>query len=322
MAAKASRKTRKQKAAKKTVESKKEAAAELAPLVIQVPSGVPEESLGLVSVWRLTKQSAVLVWTYKKVLGGIAAIYVLLDLLLAQGFASGIDVMALHKQLGGHLTGGLRAYMQLLGSASSSASDAAGLYQSFLFVMVTLALIWTLRHIWGGQRTSIRDAYYKGMGPLVPFILLMLLMGLQLLPLLAGTIVYGIVTQNGIAATSLEALAWLIGVFALGVLSLYWWTASLFSLFIVTLPDMAPLQAHKLARKLVHGRRWLVARKMLFLPFVLVLAAGVIMVPIIIVVPAVAPFVLSLLAGAAITIAAVYLYTMYRGLMYEFDSSK
>lgn len=94
----------------------------------------------------------------------------------------------------------------------------------------------------------MRDSYYKGMYPLVPFMLVLLVIGLQLIPLVFGNLIYSSVLQNGLAITVIEKVIWLFLFLMLALLSGYMMISSLFSLYIVTLPDMTPLRALRSAR--------------------------------------------------------------------------
>lgn len=269
----------------------------------------------LANVLVLTKQSTTLLWLHKKVFAGILLVYSALNLLLVSGVSTGIDAAAIRNQYGDKLVGSLAAFTQLIGNSSSSNSQAAGAYQLLLFVLLSLAVIWTLRQLYAGETVRIRDAYYRAMYPLVPFILVILLIGVQLLPLIIGTTVYQIVVANGIAATGIEVALWGLGALGLALLSLYLLVPSLLALFVVTLPNMTPVPALRLASKLVRRRRWMVLRKMLFLPLLLLLGVTVVMLPIIAVLPAAAQYILVLLGGICAVVSYSYAYSMYRGLM-------
>ena len=57
----------------------------------------------------------------------------------------------------------------------------------------------------GGPGPRVRDAYYRGMFPLVPFVLVLALIGLQLLPLVIGATLYNIAVTNGICGQFVPA---------------------------------------------------------------------------------------------------------------------
>ena len=173
------------------------------------------------------------------------------------------------------------------------------------------------RQVLSGKQPRIRDAYYKGMTPLIPFMLVLLVIGLQLLPLLIGSALYSMVMSNGIAVYFIEKLLWTLLFIGLALWSLYMISASVFALYIITLPEMTPVKALRSARELVRHRRWTVLRKILFLPLVLLLVTALIMVPIIILATVVVQWVFFGLTIFALLVVHGYAYTLYRELLNE-----
>jgi hypothetical protein len=178
-----------------------------------------------------------------------------------------------------------------------------------------LAIIWALRQVLAGSTLRIRDAYYRGMYPLIPFILVLLLVGLQLLPLLIGSSLYSLVITNGIAVHAIEKIFWGLLFAGLALLSFYLISSSLIALYIVTLPDMTPLKALRSARELVRGQRWAVMRKILALPIILIIVAALIMLPIILLLTSLAQWIFFLLTMFAIAAINIYMYSLYRELL-------
>ncbi len=288
------------------------------------PKPSRQRAMKLPSAWRLTKTASQMLWQHKKVFVGLTLIYALLSLVLVQGLASNTDVPSLKQTLNQAFTGqlsallsGLSVFVILVGSAGSGSSQAAGVYQLFLGLVTSLAVIWALRQLLSGTAVRIRDTYYHGMYPLIPFILVLLVVGLQLIPLLIGSTLYSLVITNGIAVYLVEKILWAVLFAALALWSLYMVSASLFALYIVTLPDMTPMKALRSARELVRQRRWTVLRKILFLPLVLLVGAAVIMLPVIILVAPLAQWVFFLLSMFALVAVHAYMYTLYRGLLDE-----
>jgi hypothetical protein len=278
----------------------------------------------LPNVWRLTRLTADILWQNRRLFIGITLVYGLLNLLLVQGLANSTNVASLKGGLNqvftghlGSLASSLSIFVVLVGGAGNGSSQTAGAYQLFLALITSLAVIWALRQVLAGARLRIRDAYYRGMYPLIPFILVLIIIGLQLIPLLIGSLLYGIVTTNGIAVHFVEKLLWALLYAALALLSLYLLSSSLFSLYIVTLSDMTPLKALRSARQLVGRRRWTVLRKILWLPLLLLVGAAIIMVPIIIWLTALAQWVFFLLTMFALVAVHAYMYVLYRELLNE-----
>lgn len=277
----------------------------------------------LPSVLKLTRLAFNTVWQHKKLFIGITVIYGLLNLIFVRGIAGGTDLASVKESFDAVFSGnfaslasGLGVFVTLVSSSGNASSDTAGAYQTFLGLIASLAVIWALRQIMAGSNIRIRDAYYQGMYPLIPFILVLVIIGLQMIPLLAGLAIYSALVSAGVAVGGAQ-FAWLIFCMLLSLLSLYMITSSLFALYIVTLPDMTPLKALRSARELVRYRRWTVLRKVLWLPFFLLIVAAVIMLPIIIWITGLAQWVFFALTMFALLAAHAYIYTLYRELLNE-----
>lgn len=255
-------------------------------------------------------------WTNRRLFGGITLIYALLSLILVHGLASTVDVTGLKKASeGGAVTASLNAFTGLIGSTGSGTTAAASSYQFFMTVIASLALIWALRQVAAGVQAKTKAAYYQGMYPLIPFIVVLIVIGVQLIPFVVGSTLYSLVITNGIAIFAYEKFAWGLLYALLAVWSLYMVASSLFALYIVTLPDVLPRKALKSARELTRHRRWTVLRKILCLPIVLTAAAAVIMVPIIVVVAPLAQWVFLLLTAVGLAATHTYMYALYRELL-------
>ncbi|MEJ0072923.1 MAG: hypothetical protein WDN27_02440 [Candidatus Saccharibacteria bacterium] len=184
-----------------------------------------------------------------------------------------------------------------------------------LLVVCSLAFIWALRQALAKHPVRIRDSFYRGMYPLVPFFLALLLLGMQLLPLVIGGGLYSAVVSGGIAIHWYEKALFILIFVGLGLWSLRMITASIFALYIVALPDMTPLRAYRSARKLVYGRRLLIWRKLIFLPIVLLLLAIIIELPLILFLTPVAEWVFFALSMLTLPIVHGYLYNLYREML-------
>ena len=274
----------------------------------------------LPSAWNITKKSLTLLWQHKQLFIGITIVYGLLTLLLV-GLASNTDINNLKAQINqsfnGRLGSSLAVFVSLLGSSGNSSNTSAGAYQFFLGLLASLAIIWALRQVISGVSIRIRDTYYRGIYPLVPFVLVLLVVGLQLLPLLIGAAIYTQVMSNGIAVMLVEKLVWatVFGLFTL--LSLYLVSSSIFALYIVTLPDMTPIKALRSAHELVKGRHWLLIPKILFLPLVMVVLSAILLLPFILWLTVLAQSIFFALSMLSLVVMHSYLYTLYRELINE-----
>jgi len=285
---------------------------------------VKHERANLPSVYQLSKQAVRLLRSQWKLFAGLVAIYMLLTIVVVGGLGVSGNIQDLKATAaangqGGTLATGLVVFESLLTSSSSSSSsnsgEAGSVYQLILVVIFTLASLWALRHVQAGKTIGIKQSFYQGMYPLVPFLLVLFVVILQLLPLLAGNFLYAIVVNGGIALEAIERILWGLLSGLLILLSLYMTSSSVFGLYIATLPDMQPLQALRSAREIVRYRRFVVMRKVLALPILLVLVLGIIIVPLIIVAAPVAEVAFFVLSSALLLVAHSYVYTLYRELL-------
>jgi hypothetical protein len=155
------------------------------------------------------------------------------------------------------------------------------------------------------------------MYPVVPFVLVLLIVGLQLIPAGIGGWIYSSVILGGLAVSAIEKVLWLSLVLLLIVLSLYMITSSIFALCIVTLPEMTPIRALRSARGLVLHRRWVVARKCVAMLVVLLLLGAVIMTPFLLWWTTVAEAVFVIITSLGVIIPVVYLHSLYIELLNE-----
>ncbi len=257
-----------------------------------------------------------------RLFGGIVLIYGLLTVILVRGLGTSTNLSDLKGSLHGlfngrlaELTTGFTLFGALLSTAGNNGTPTAGVYQSVLMVVISLALIWTLRQRQAGNKIKVRDGFYMGMYPLIPFVLVLLVIGVQLLPFAAGGMLYNIVIGNGIAVTGVEKVAWGLLFFLLALASLFMLASSLFGLYIVTLPDMTPLKALRSARELVRFRRWTVLRKIILLPIMLLLIAAIVMLPLVLWLTPIAVWTFFLCTMASLAIVHAYMYTLYRELL-------
>jgi hypothetical protein len=153
------------------------------------------------------------------------------------------------------------------------------------------------------------------MTPLVTFVLTLGMLMVQLLPFALGVTVYGIVMANGIAVGSGQQFLFLLLFLGLAVVSLYMLSSSLFAMYIVTLPDVSPMSALRSARQLVTGRRWIIMRKIIFLPAALLVLSALVMLPVVLVATAIAGWIFIVVNGALLVLAHIYMYNLYRALL-------
>jgi hypothetical protein len=287
------------------------------PKHIVYPEKLPSASqLGVRTVQILVR--------YKWLFLSISVVYAVLNLILVHGFNSWQDVAALKRQ---SLTGvngpvaflytGFAVFGTMLTSPSTATATAgsSGAYQLFLGLIISLATIWGLRQVLASQQVGLRDVFYKGMYPLVPFVVVVCVALVQIIPFIIGGFIYTLVVTGGVAVGAVEQTLFGILFAVLALVSVYFLCSSLLALYIVTLPDMTPRQALKRAGQLVRYRRGAVLRKMLYLPVVLLVLSAVIMLFFILTLPVIAPLIFFLLPIVGLIIVHAYMYTLYEALL-------
>lgn len=253
---------------------------------------------------------------------GILLLYGVFELVLVQGFGSSAQVNAIKNSFNGvftggigHLAAGVGSFIYILGVSGTSATATAGSYQLVLMLIFSLAIIWTFRQVFNGEKVRVRDGFYQGMYPLVQFVFIVITITLEFLPIAIVSNFFSAAAAGGLVGSLLENAVWYGGLFLFGLLSLYMISSSIFALYIVCLPNMTPVLALQSARDLVAFRRWTIMRRVFFLPIALLVMGGVLMIPIIAWVPAASAAVLYVLLILVMPIFHGYLYSLYRSLL-------
>lgn len=252
---------------------------------------------------------------------GILATYAVLMIVFVGGF-SGSSASTLKSGLSqafhGHFKAfstGVSLFSVIVGTDTKGSTTTAGVYETILFIVVSLAIIWTLRQLYAKHPVRVRDGFYLGMYPLVPFVLVLLVIGLELIPLVVGGAIYGDVVGGGIAVNAYENMAMLCIFLLFAATTVYLLCSTIFALYIATLPDATPMQALYAARELTQYRQWTVLRKLLFLPLALFIGGTVIVIPLALFLTPIATPIFFLLSIVALAITHSYLYALYRELL-------
>lgn len=273
-------------------------------------------------IW-LLKSSTKIITSNKKLFLGLAAIYAIVSFVLVQGVGSAFQINEIKDSLNdlfGSSTSdrasvGLALFGYLIGSAGANAGEASGVYQMILVLIFSLATIWGVRQIQAGKKPNIRDTLYGGMYPLIPFVTVIFVICLQLIPLVLGNLIYSTVLQNGLAVSALEKVLWLLVFLSLTLLSIYMVTSSIFSLYIATLPNMRPIKALRSARELVLHRRFSVILRLIALPLIFVLLSAVLFIPLLLFVPQIVELLFLLAISFGLVYSHIYMYLLYRELI-------
>ncbi len=252
----------------------------------------------------------------------VVLVYGVLNIIFVTGIGGTGDISTAQSNIKANSSGqgltfgnGAALLGDLLGNSGNTNSSTAGTYQVLFLLIGSLAIIWTLRQVHAGKPVRARDSYYRGIYPLIPFILVLAVIGIQLLPFIVGAFLYSTVVSGGIAVLAVEKVAWAFVFFLLALLSLYMICSSFFALYIATLPDMTPMKALRSARQLVLYRRWSVMRKLLFLPVVLLMGASILMLPVVLFLAPAAVWIFFALGMIGLAIFHSYMYLLYRALL-------
>lgn len=283
----------------------------------KVQSKRPASNLKVPSSFGLLSKVYKLLKTNWQVLSGIFLIYLLLNIVFASGLSNVINnFSAVKDNLASEhsFSSALSGFGSLLGGSAGGDSQSASVFQNVLIVLESLVIIWALRQLLAKKSFSVKEAYYKSMFPLVPFLLVVFVIIIQLLPITLGS---GLVAAVASTLASSSAVTTLMIFFLLLLFawSVYMLSSSIFALYIVTLPDMQPRQALRSAKKLVEFRRFKVIRRVLFLPLFILFVMVAILLPLILFVHFLVVPVFYLLSMFVIIFAHAYLYNLYRGLL-------
>lgn len=257
-----------------------------------------------------------------KLLGGILLVYALIDLVFVGGDSTSTSLPAAKTSLinlfHGHISSlatGFTLFSFLAGSANTASTDAASAYEAMLLLVISVVFIWALRQVYAKQHVRIRDAFYTGTYSIVPYFLVLLVMGIQLLPFVIGAALYSNLLTGGYLVGPLQHYFAVVALLLLAAWSLYMLCASIIALYIVTLPDMTPIKALKSARELVRFRRWVVLRKLILLTVVVGIADTLILIPVAVFVTPIAMLLFLLLTALTVGVVHSYIYGLYREML-------
>ena len=277
----------------------------------------------LPNVFKLTGQVFSIFRSFWRPLLGIVVVYLVLNIIFASGLSnltSAVDDIKsnLNNTTGATahpLTKAISGFGTLVGSAGVSGSTSGSILQSVIFVLESLVIIWALRQLLAGKVIAVKEAWYHSMYPLVPFLLIIFVIILELLPITVGAALLTAVLTSAVSSLTLASwLSWLFFMFLAGW-SFYMLSSSIFALYIVTLPEMLPRDALRSAKNLVKYRRWAVIGRVIYLPFFVLFAMAIIIVPLILVASFLVAPVFYLLGMLAILFIHSYLYSLYRSLL-------
>lgn len=279
----------------------------------------------LPSAWKLWKASLQMFWKHRRTIGLFLFVYAILYVIFVRGLSGGLELGELRKTLEESSITGVLASVTLFGvlvsDSSSTTTETASIYQGLLLVVGSLAFIWLLRQLSGDKpvRVRIRDTYYRGMQPLVPFLTVLFIIALEFLPFSIGGYILNVVLANSLTGSGSELFGIYVISLLLVVLSLYLVSGSIAALYIVTLPGMEPIKALRASHELLRVHRWSVTRKFVLLVLFLLGAGLLIFIPLLLVIPSPLTWINEYLffAGSVSGFAVfhIYMYNLYKSLL-------
>lgn len=270
----------------------------------------------------LVKKTNLLIKKSIKPIIGLFLVYFLLQTVFVRAFTAPINVSEVKTTIRESFnenpdtfTIASSMFGLMLTTASEVPTETASVYQSILFILMSLAIIWVFRQRSANNKTSTSEALYEGMYPIIPYVIVLGVMAIQFLPAYIAGTVFSFLTEQGLTGSSGETTVWMILYLFMVLLSVYMLLSSLFATYIVTLPNMRPMQALRSARQLVFSRRLAVFVRLFILVFMIIGFLGLVVVPAIYFIPQIAPWLYALLVIAAFVYVHGYLYTLYRELI-------
>lgn len=291
--------------------------------------------LRLPGYWSFTNQVRRELWAHKKLFLLLVLVYAAASALLV-----GLGSQTTYEQLSQVLksTSGdiFQGNYGKIGEASlllttavstglnASLTDVQKVYSSFVVLMTWLTTVWLLRAIIAGRKPRLRDGIYNAGAPIIPTLLLALILILQVLPLALAAVAVIVASPTGILDTGLIAMLFWVVVGLLALLSIYFMTATLLALVVITLPGMYPLRAIRTAGDLVIGRRLRILLRLLWLGLTVILGWSFIMIPVVLLdawlkslLPAIqwlpiVPVMILVMSSLTVVWAASYVYLLYR----------
>lgn len=241
----------------------------------------------------------------------------LLSFLLVSGissFTNFFNSKEAYQGLSG-LTLAVGLFGLLVNSSNQASTEASGVYQLFIGIIFSLVIIWSLRQLSAGRQITLKQSFYNSMFPFVQFILVFLVIMIQMIPLLVGSVVLQTVLHNSIAITVIEKSLFFGLFILLAAWTFYMVSSSIFALYIATLPDMTPLRALRSAKDLVRRRRFQIILRLLGLPIITGIIFLLIFLPLVMIAPFLAVSLYILISSLMLYIFHAYIYSLYRAML-------
>lgn len=276
------------------------------------------------SAYSLMRQSIRLLAEQKIVFFTITMLFFLVSFALVQGFKIVTKDLEEFIPVGSGVFGAFQSSATRFGAIfkdlTTVDSPLAAFYQVVVTTIISLALLWALRKAIARKKVSVRDSFYKGMTPLIPYILILFILALMLIPFSVAGFIYSNVIVSGLLTHFTERMI-VAGIFVLiGLISLYFIVPLPFALIGVTLPDIRPMHAYRSARAIVYKRRLLLLGKIFMGLVYLFVVLAIILLPFLMWLPYFAPWVLYMFMTIFVVVMQAFIFLLYREALYGKDS--
>lgn len=270
----------------------------------------------LPSVWTLIKQTWFETSTFWRPLGLIILVYAFFYFVFVLGlsFSSSLQESLLLPD--NRFGEALYVIFGAFGSGGfgyTSQSDSSTLIQFLLFIIASLAFVWTLRKLQGLKQIQVRDAYYLGSSTLIPALFVTIFLILTMVPMIIGTSLFATAVQlspSGLEIIIITIITSLL-VFLSTLLFFMFWPA----FYIISLPQTRPIKALRSALKVTKKRRLAIIRKALSWLFICLILMFLILLPFGLFLPAAVTYLVFTMLFILFGLSHIYFYNLYRSLL-------
>lgn len=262
------------------------------------------------SIWQIFRKTWFELTVFWRPILGVLSVYAVLYFVIVMGMNISLNQVDSSVY---ELSRVNEALYQITSSLSTGGGSVSAIVQFLLFILASLAFIWTLRQLQAVKKISVLQAYYEGTATFVPALLVSACLSLTLLPLIAGSMlltVSGEVSAVGVELIGVSLISLVLLLITIYLFAIFWP-----AFFIVSLPGTRPIQALKLSLKMTKTRRLALSRHVVALFFSMTMVYLLIVFPIALIVPALVGVISFILLFIFFGLGQIYFYNLYRSLI-------
>lgn len=268
---------------------------------------------------KILRKSFTELFTFWRPISLVVGVYAVLYVVIILGLNILPSAQDLQDQVTGYIGESAGSFARSLvlitvSITNNSQSDATSLLQFLLFLIASLALIWTLRKLQLLKKISITEAYYSGTATLIPVTLVSIMLILCIIPVGLGGIILATASQSGGGAEIIVASLFTgLCLFVTAYLFAVYWPA----FYIASLPGTKPIFAMRKSAEITKKLRIKLLIKIILILISLFVIFFAVLIPIALLVPYIVPVSAFALLFFYFAFMHVFLYTTYRGLIDE-----